>query len=38
MKGIPKALLIGPDGKILASGADLRGAKLEQTLEKFLGK
>ena len=38
VKGIPKALLIGPDGKILASGADLRGAKLEQTLEKFLGK
>ncbi|MDR3684528.1 MAG: redoxin domain-containing protein [Geothrix sp.] len=38
VKGIPKALLIGPDGKILASGADLRGAKLEATLEKFLGK
>jgi peroxiredoxin len=36
--GIPKPLLIGPDGKILASGADLRGAKLERTLEKFLGK
>jgi thiol-disulfide isomerase/thioredoxin len=38
VKGIPKALLIGPDGKILASGADLRGAKLERTLETFLGK
>ncbi len=38
VKGIPKALLIGPDGKILASGGDLRGAKLEPTLEKFLGK
>jgi thiol-disulfide isomerase/thioredoxin len=38
VKGIPKPLLIGPDGKIVASGADLRGGKLEQTLEKFLGK
>ena len=38
VKGIPKPLLIGPDGKILASGADLRGAKLGTTLEKFLGK
>jgi thiol-disulfide isomerase/thioredoxin len=38
VKGIPKPLLIGPDGKIVASGNDLRGPKLEQTLEKFLGK
>jgi thiol-disulfide isomerase/thioredoxin len=35
---IPKALLIGPDGTILASGAALRGPKLQGTLEKFLGK
>lgn len=34
--GIPKPLLVGPDGTILAVDLDLRGAKLEQTLEKFL--
>ncbi len=38
VKGIPKPLLIGPDGKIVASGGDLRGENLERTLEKFLGK
>jgi thiol-disulfide isomerase/thioredoxin len=38
VKGIPKPLLIGPDGRIVASGNDLRGPKLEPTLEKFLGK
>lgn len=38
VKGIPKALLIGPDGKIVASGAQLHGANLEKTLAKFLGK
>ncbi|HEY3401383.1 MAG TPA: TlpA disulfide reductase family protein [Geothrix sp.] len=38
VKGIPKPLLIGPDGKIVASGSELRGANLETTLEKFLGK
>ena len=37
VKGIPKPLLIGPDGSIVASGADLHGAKLEKTLAKFLG-
>ncbi|GLH67446.1 TlpA family protein disulfide reductase [Geothrix edaphica] len=36
--GIPKALLIGPDGKIVAQGAQLRGEQLEKTLEQFLGK
>ncbi|WP_243302695.1 TlpA family protein disulfide reductase [Geothrix oryzisoli] len=36
--GIPKALLIGPDGKIVAQGAQLRGGSLERTLEAFLGK
>jgi len=36
--GIPKALLIGPDGQIVASGAQLRGENLEKTLEKFLGE
>lgn len=38
VKGIPKPLLIGPDGTIVASGAQLRGEALEKTLEKFLGK
>jgi len=34
--GIPKYVLVGPDGKILASDGDLRGDKLEGTLAKFL--
>ena len=38
VKGIPKPLLVGPDGKIVASGAQLRGENLEKTLETFLGK
>jgi thiol-disulfide isomerase/thioredoxin len=38
VKGIPKPLLIGPDGSIVANGGDLQGAKLERTLERFLGK
>lgn len=38
VKGIPKALLIGPDGKIVASGSQLLGANLEKTLGQFLGK
>ena len=38
VKGIPKPLLIGPDGKIVASGGQLRGENLEKTLEQFLGK
>ncbi|HEY3271669.1 MAG TPA: TlpA disulfide reductase family protein, partial [Geothrix sp.] len=37
VKGIPKPLLIGPDGKIVASGAQLRGEQLEKTLARFLG-
>ena len=37
VKGIPKPLLIGPDGTIVASGGQLRGPNLEQTLAKFLG-
>jgi thiol-disulfide isomerase/thioredoxin len=37
VKGIPKPLLIGPDGKIVASGGELRGTNLEKTLAKFLG-
>ena len=38
VKGIPKPLLIGPDGKIVASGGQLRGENLERTLERFLGE
>jgi len=38
VKGIPKPLLISPEGKIVASGGDLRGENLEKTLAKFLGK
>ena len=38
VKGIPKPLLIGPDGTIVASGAQLKGETLEKTLETFLGK
>ena len=38
VSGIPKPILVGPDGKILATENDLRGENLEKTLEKFLGK
>jgi len=34
--GIPKYVLVGPDGKILASDAELRGEKLEAALARFL--
>jgi thiol-disulfide isomerase/thioredoxin len=33
---IPKPVLVGPDGRIVATGADLRGENLERTLGKFL--
>lgn len=36
--GIPKPILLGPDGKIVATDAKLRGANLEKTLEQYLGK
>jgi len=35
--GIPKYVLVGPDGRILASDAELRGASLEAVVGKFLG-
>lgn len=35
--GIPKPILVGPDGRIVAMGGDLRGDALEATLAKFLG-
>lgn len=34
--GIPKPILVGPDGRIVAMGGDLRGDTLEKTLAKFL--
>jgi len=36
VKGIPKPLLIGPDGIILATGNEVRGEQLLRTLGKFL--
>ena len=38
VRGIPKPVLVGPDGKILATENDLRGDSLDKTLEKYLGK
>ncbi len=38
VKGIPKPILVGPDGRILATERDLRGESLERTLAKYLGK
>jgi thiol-disulfide isomerase/thioredoxin len=35
---VPKAILVDPDGKILAAGWDLRGENLGKTLAKYLGK
>ncbi len=36
VSGIPKPILIDPEGKIIAMEADLRGQNLEKTLNKFL--
>ncbi len=36
VSGIPKPILIDPDGRIVALDEDLRGARLEQTLKKFM--
>lgn len=35
VEGIPKPLLVGKDGKILATEKDLRGEKLDKTLLKY---
>lgn len=35
--GIPKPVLVGPDGTIVATEMELRGERLAQTLEKYLG-
>jgi len=34
--GIPKALLIGPDGTLVAAGPSLHGDELARTIERFL--
>ncbi|MEI8133833.1 MAG: thioredoxin-like domain-containing protein [bacterium] len=36
--GIPKPVLVGPDGKVVAMQETLRGETLEKTLGKFLGE
>jgi hypothetical protein len=36
VRGFPSLFPVGPDGKVLAKGMDLRGAKLEATLSRFL--
>ena len=38
VQGIPKPVLVNPEGLIVASGGQLRGPELEKTLAKFLGK
>lgn len=35
--GIPKPILVDPNGKVVATEEDLRGENLEKTLTKFLG-
>lgn len=37
VQGIPKPVLVNPEGIIVATEGELRGDRLEQTLEKFLG-
>jgi len=36
--GIPKPILIDPQGTIIATEMELRGDDLEKTLSKYLGK
>lgn len=36
VSGIPKPILIDPNGKIVALEEDLRSDKLEKTLERFV--
>lgn len=38
VQGYPTHYLIGPEGKVLAMGEELRGKKLIKTLEKYLDK
>ncbi len=36
--GLPKPILVGPDGRIVATSTDLRGANLEATLEQLFSE
>lgn len=36
--GIPKTVLVGPDGRIVATDGELKGEQLEKTLERFLAR
>lgn len=36
VKGIPRAVLVGPDGTVIAADDDLKGERLERTLERIL--
>ncbi len=38
VSGIPEPILVGPEGKIIATAGKLRGTTLLKTLEEFLGK
>ncbi len=38
VQGIPKPILVGPDGTVVATEGELRGDALEKTLTKFLGE
>ena len=38
VRGIPKPVLVGPDGRIVAVGIQLRGENLDKTLERVLKK
>jgi thiol-disulfide isomerase/thioredoxin len=38
ISGIPRPILVGPDGVILATGMALRGDRLEETLARFVEK
>ena len=36
VSGIPKPILVNPQGIIIATGMELRGEELEKTLNKYL--
>lgn len=37
-KGLPKLILVGPDGNIIAADWDVQGAMLEKVLNKYFGE
>jgi len=38
VRAIPRSILVGADGKIIAADDEIHGAKLEQLLEQLLGR